>query len=248
MPPTLRPTRGGFEVGIDDFLDNFDPDDPEAIRDWEERYGDVDDDALFRSGSASLQQRQDLHLRLFLKSMKAYSARYDENYKDLTDDQIMDQEIRSASEETVLRNVRIYLRDACFFTRGRAMQDNRPRYQTLIQHRNSMLFWVRWEMPSDRVPTEWEFLNVANQTLQNVARRWGVNKTRKVKTYMGHHELKQLIDDDTAKSPYMAVTESHHLAWCLGLICGVRPGSIGWSKNWPHQFLTFNEVQISRGH
>ncbi|KAK5091105.1 hypothetical protein LTR05_001285 [Lithohypha guttulata] len=243
MPPTLRPTRGGFEVGIDDFLDNFDPDDPEAIRDWEERYGDVDDDALFRSGSASLQQRQDLHLRLFLKSMKAYSARYDENYKDLTDDQIMDQEIRSASKETVLRNVRICLRDACFFTRGRAMQDNRPRYQTLIQHRNSMLFWVRREIPSDR-----EFLNVANQTLQNVARRWGINKTRKVKTYMGHHELKQLIDYDTAKSPSMAVTESHHLAWCLGLICGVRPGSIGWSKNWPHQFLTFNEVQISRGH
>lgn len=26
MPPTLRPTRGGFEVGIDDFLDNFEVD------------------------------------------------------------------------------------------------------------------------------------------------------------------------------------------------------------------------------
>lgn len=80
-----------------------------------------------------------------------------------------------------------------------------------------------------------------------MARKWGVNKKRKVKTYLGRYELSQLIDWDTARSPFMPVTETHHLAWCMALICGVRPGSIGRAPQRDNQYLCFREIEISRG-
>lgn len=45
-----------------------------------------------------------------------------------------------------------------------------------------------------KAPPEDDIVNAANQTLQRMARKWGVNKKRKVKTYLGRFELSQLID------------------------------------------------------
>lgn len=45
----------------------------------------------------------------------------------------------------------------------------------------------------------------------------------------------------------MPVTESHRLAWCMSLICGVRPGSIGRADQRDNQYLCFREIEITRG-
>lgn len=52
-------------------------------------------------------------------------------------------------------------------------------------------------------------------------------------------------------SPSIEVAECHHLAWCIGRICAVRPGSLARSDNKPvdspqKPFLTWNDIELSR--
>lgn len=142
--------------------------------------------------------------------------------------------------------MRLYLRVELRYMRPRAGSDERPRYQSLLQCRESMLFWIQREM-NDRAPPRWIIINASNETLQRIGRQLGLNRNRRIKTYFGRLELAQLLDWDTLRSPYLPLTESHHLAWCFGCVCGVRPGSIGWSKNHKDQFLSFRDITITRG-
>ncbi|KAL0470454.1 hypothetical protein QR685DRAFT_571571 [Neurospora intermedia] len=45
---------------------------------------------------------------------------------------------------------------------------------------------------------------------------------------VGLPELRMLIDHDILHTGSQEVAEVHHLAWALGRICALRPGSIGW--------------------
>lgn len=85
----LRPLAGGTDISLSDLLDRLDndPDDPHALREYQEVFGGVEDDAGFRSTSASLQSRQDRHLRRFVQAMRLKN-RTDASLKDLTDDQV----------------------------------------------------------------------------------------------------------------------------------------------------------------
>lgn len=42
------------------------------------------------------------------------------------------------------------------------------------------------------------------------------------------------------------VAQQHHLAWLLGFVCGVRPGSIGTSRLRKEQFLQWKDITITR--
>lgn len=61
-----------------------------------------------------------------------------------------------------------------------------------------------------------------------------------------------LLDFDILNTPdmHMAYAECHHLAWCLGRICAVRPGTIGLSRGDKAEglnYLTWRDVTITRG-
>ena len=49
------------------------------------------------------------------------------------------------------------------------------------------------------------------------------------------------------RAPLMALAECFHLAWVLGSVCGVRPGSMAYTNGRPDQFLTWADVVICRG-
>lgn len=54
-------------------------------------------------------------------------------------------------------------------------------------------------------------------------------------------------------APNIEVAECHHLAWCIGRICAVRPGSLARSDNKPvdspqKPFLIWNDIELSRDH
>ncbi|OBT86741.1 hypothetical protein VE02_06274 [Pseudogymnoascus sp. 03VT05] len=71
-------------------------------------------------------------------------------------------------------------------------------------------------------------------------------------THVGLSEIAQLIDLDMAQTRCFAVAEQHHLSWCIGRTCAVRPGSLGYNpkdkRRVPQgQFLTWRDVEIFRG-
>lgn len=71
-------------------------------------------------------------------------------------------------------------------------------------------------------------------------------------THVGLSEIAQLIDLDMSQSRCFPVAEIHHLSWCLGRTCAVRPGSLGHNPKDKSaipekRFLTWRDVQIFRG-
>lgn len=88
--------------------------------------------------------------------------------------------------------------------------------------------------------------------MQAASRKYGLNVHRHTdRTYVGLAELRQLIDYDMMSTPSIEVAEGHHLAWCLGRVCSVRPGSIGPSKNSDKlktgMYLTWRDLTFTRG-
>ena len=71
-------------------------------------------------------------------------------------------------------------------------------------------------------------------------------------SHVGLSELSQLIDLDTSDTKCIELAEMHHVAWCIGRICAIRPGSLGYNpknrNSIPHQkFLMWRDVNIFRG-
>jgi hypothetical protein len=50
------------------------------------------------------------------------------------------------------------------------------------------------------------------------------------KQYLGRPETVQMLEENSLRRDRFDVSESHYLAWSLGVVCGVRPGSIGAAK------------------
>lgn len=67
-----------------------------------------------------------------------------------------------------------------------------------------------------------------------------------IKTHLSISELRQLIEHDMCTTWCIENAEQHHLAWCLGRVLALRPGSIGSSKFAPEAHLTWNDVKITR--
>ncbi|KAM0200381.1 hypothetical protein ACHAPI_002806 [Fusarium lateritium] len=68
---------------------------------------------------------------------------------------------------------------------------------------------------------------------------------------VGLAELRQLIDIDMITTPEISVAELHHLAWCIGRVCAVRPGSLARSDHRKADaidkpFLTWGDIELSR--
>ncbi len=131
------------------------------------------------------------------------------------------------------------------FIRPRSNFDAKPAITTLYNYQKTLLWWILRE--ANNAPTRERFLNSTNETLQFAGRKLGVAKSRKVKAYLGRLELAQLIDFDTMQSPFLPVAEMHHLAWTLGCICGVRPGSLAYSHHRENDFLKWKDVSLTRG-
>jgi len=70
------------------------------------------------------------------------------------------------------------------------------------------------------------------------------------RTHVGLAELRQLIDQDMVSTPRIELAEQHQLAWCIGRVCAVRPGSIGRPEKGSApgrlQFLAWRDVTITR--
>lgn len=127
-------------------------------------------------------------------------------------------------------------------------------YGFLCNERAALLFWI------NRLRPEFPKHVVYNQITEVM--RYCVKKLKLsirgtgTLSEIGLEELRQLIDFDMTTSLHMEAAEVHHLAWCIGRMCAVRPGSLGWSgtkeiafKNAPSHgppYLVWKDVEITK--
>jgi hypothetical protein len=91
---------------------------------------------------------------------------------------------------------------------------------------------------------------ILNNAMLVAGKKFGINTAeREDKKFIGRYELAQLLEEDTLRAARLDVAESHHLAWILSCICGVRPSTLGTSKGKKDgkDFPRWSDVTIKRG-
>lgn len=129
--------------------------------------------------------------------------------------------------------------------------------------RTAIWYWCNAGGLAPSPPAAHHFYKRTTETLQYIKSTIGFDKTQKKKNYLGLNELIQLIEydvcndnfpeEDSTNSPQMmytpniAVAEQQHVAWLLGYLCGIRPGSIAVSKfKSSSETLSWKDIDIRR--
>jgi hypothetical protein len=140
--------------------------------------------------------------------------------------------------------VKIYLTWMSKQVQPRSSTDTKPRLATIANRRWSILHWARVYMKSP--PTFRALQAHTNKALFFAVNKFGVNTDRRDKPFFGRHELRYLIDHDLEDTNAFDVAESHHAVWTLALVCGVRPGAIGFSTHRRGNYLRWKDLSINR--
>ena len=153
------------------------------------------------------------------------------------------------SETEMIQNLQIYLAVATKYVEGKSRETERPRLNTIRAKRDAMIGFINrryWDAGREP-PAKAKLLSYTNEVLQKCGEVYGVDQSATKKPYMGRLELAQLIDWDSLRSARPAITEVHHLSWCMANQCGIRPSSIA-IPNADHQdrFMRWKDIQITR--
>ncbi|KAI5197559.1 hypothetical protein E4T38_07921 [Aureobasidium subglaciale] len=213
----------------------------------------LEESKTFRPGAASTHNKFDRHLIEYRKACVnrlRSQHRIDNNVlQELVDTKFMstqyDQELFFPSDRKELYSLfNYYLTVMAAVLKPRSNADDRPRLTTLTSRRWSLLHWAKVYLedpPNSRV------LQVrTNAALFYAVQRYGINTTRRNKAYFGRHEVRFLIDYDLAHTDSFDAAESHHLAWTIAMITGVRPGAIGRTQFRKDAYLRWTDIQITR--
>ena len=153
------------------------------------------------------------------------------------------------NEMEMIQNLQMYLAVAMKYVEGRSQETSRPRLNTIRAKRDAMIDFInrRYWDANRQPPANAKLLSYTNEVLQKCGEDYGVNQKATKKPYMGRLELAQLIDWDSLRSARPAITEVHHLSWCMANQCGVRPSSIAIpDADHKDRFMRWKDVQITR--
>lgn len=201
----------------------------------------------FRVGAASTHARQERHLGEyrttcilhFIKNGRHGELKIKNNQGPENDPLFFPDD-----REEFWKLLRFYLTWMAKQVSPRSSTDTRPRLATITNRRWSILHWTRVYMKS---PPNFRSLQAhTNAALYFAVDKFGVNVDRREKPFFGRHELRYLIDHDLENTNAFDVAESHHAVWTLALVCGVRPGAIGWSTYRRNNYLRWKDIQIRR--
>ncbi|KAG9694097.1 hypothetical protein KCU95_g10051, partial [Aureobasidium melanogenum] len=249
-PPARRQTLTEFFEGFfenDDGTTSILQLDDERLAQIEEIERTVGESAGFRVGAASTLTRHDRHLGeyrntcilQFIKEGRQ-SELIIKNNRGPENDPLFFPEDR----EAFWKLVKIYLTWMMKQVQPRNSTDTRPRLATIANRRWSILHWARVYMTSP--PTFRTLQAKTNSALYFAVNKFKVNTDRRDKPFFGRNELRYLIDHDLEKTDAFDVAESHHAVWTLALVCGVRPGAIGWSTHRRSNYLRWKDITIRR--
>ncbi|KAB5555005.1 hypothetical protein GE09DRAFT_1239454 [Coniochaeta sp. 2T2.1] len=212
---------------------------------------EIDDHILqsigFRHGSNKTMARQDKILRFYEATLN--------KLKCCTTNETQDDAER---HKLLWPAVREHLKDYCKrflyavvkLGRGRARDAVHIKYRTLSQYRTALLYWAgRAYRPYHKIEfPQVTIYNDLTEMMRYLAKLFNLDCSRpRNGSELGIEELRLLIDYDMTNTKYIDMAEQHHLAWCLGRLCAVRPGSLGekeGAERERHLFLTWRDVTI----
>lgn len=178
--------------------------------------------------------------------------------------------------ERVEQNLRAYIAFAAAMISPRSYRSESIKFQTLVQRRQSMIYWVNLKCMDVENKAMW---NASQEALYHSFRLVNSPTEASEKLYMTKYDLGELqsalprpslpdpathdpittissppadiltvklIEFDMYATPNPDVSQQQHLAWLLGFVCGVRPGSIAVARTRDGQFLQWKDVQIYR--
>jgi len=248
---------------LEDELPEYSDDDIDAI-DLE-----LDEDELesetFRWQSPSTQNRQNYHLKLYERFVRAILRRP----KDIPPAELRLLAFPDDTELLIKRNKKSVLLLTCYF--AGAVHANlvfrflsyvykkaRPRsratgehieYQTLSQYRDSIIFWVP-RMYADRgitPPNSSELHAEMTKMMRLVITKYpGAAKQTKEKTWLGLAELRQLLDYEMLNNRCIENSEQHQVAWLIGRTTAVRPGTLCRIKDNRNEVLKWKHLEFTR--
>lgn len=136
-------------------------------------------------------------------------------------------------------------------TPGQASKDTLCTYQSLTSFRSGLLFQENRSYCLRQLapPPCGVLFHSITEALRFAVKKHDISLYGDINnSHIGLAELSQLIDLDMSATKTIELAEMHHLAWCIGRVCAIRPGSPKNKNNIPHKkFLTWRDVKIFRG-
>lgn len=181
----------------------------------------------------------------FLRLQKILPNENDETLSEKDQDLIM----FPTEKRTLHTNARYFVIFVARFAPGLR---GRMTYSRLARYRLDFIFWtnrIHDKYGLER-PSKSMLYNQITEAMRFASKKYQLSAGGiRTRSGIGLNELRQLIDLDMTTTPSMDNAEGHHLAWLLGRVCCVRPGSIGWSHREYEktgQYLTWGDVRITR--
>ncbi|KAG5759525.1 hypothetical protein H9Q72_012353 [Fusarium xylarioides] len=239
-PATGRISRN--KEGFKDFLQRasgLDLDAPGSeLFQLNERSKELDNLAVgFRHHSVRTQLQQDTHLDLYRQWASVVLAGK-ESSSDFSDGDLdrlcFPDPSRGAQPwarlESQLRRFLVFAIERCV---PRSIEDDSISYQVLVHYRRSMCFWVLRKYPE--------------RAIDPPKRGWLQATMTEMMRYL-QNQVK--IRTHRASSPNRTrLAECHHLAWVLGRLAALRPGSLGMPDRMGNRhlpYLVWGDLQIER--
>ncbi|RSL44230.1 hypothetical protein CEP51_016253 [Fusarium floridanum] len=150
-----------------------------------------------------------------------------------------------------LRRFLVYALRKCV---PRSNQDDCISYRVLVHYRRSMSFWVvrkYRERGIEPPSSSWiqgkmtEIMRLLQKHVQIRSHR----ATQLNRSRVGTWELMMMMDFDLRETPCIELTECHHLAWVIGRVAAVRPGSLAMAKHQGNRhlpYLVWGDLDIQR--
>ncbi|TAQ89667.1 hypothetical protein B7494_g2017 [Chlorociboria aeruginascens] len=205
----------------------------------------------YRPYGASTQSSQDRMLQQYKNFVRIYLNRFKE---DASDDLVEKMSFPS-DPKVLITQLEFFMLFVARTNKGRSRESAKISYRTYTKYRAGMIFWCDWFYSRRDIPLiqKSKLFNKLTTAMQAAAEKWKLKSYGILnRTHVGLAELRQMIDHDMVATPCIELAECHHLAWCIGRVAAVRPGSIGPSRNGSKSkenglYLKWMDVVLTRG-
>ncbi|SMY20838.1 unnamed protein product [Zymoseptoria tritici ST99CH_1A5] len=183
----------------------------------------------FRHDSAATQNRKNHHLEQYTKWLLFLERR---ELEDFADEDELD-EWRFPTNPDEHERMFEHFRQFLLFVFKAAEPRSRTsgqyiKYQTLVQYRESLVFWVRHKARMRDAPFPSSKMRyVMTEAMRAVVMAHPNEPASDAeKAFLGLGELRELFDYDMVHNKSIEYAEQQWAAWCLGRCTACRPGSI----------------------
>ncbi|KAF5027811.1 hypothetical protein F66182_81 [Fusarium sp. NRRL 66182] len=176
-------------------------------------------------GTQKTQDRVRHNYRHFLRAIKVISD-------DMSDEDV-DRQMFLVDKDVLTKRLKMFIMFVAKFGRGRS-QSTCISYRGLVVYRSALVFWCnRMASVYNTTPLPRNVMfNMMTEAMRYATRTFGITTTGNMAmSKVGLAELRQMIDFDMITTPNISVAEIHHLAWCIGRVCALRPGSLAKTAN-----------------